>query len=59
MPFLLALDGTSAEFATRGPDLTRYLLVCAGLVLGVVLCGLLAKRFLAGNRRARASRRSA
>jgi flagellar biosynthetic protein FliO len=61
---LLALwtqQGASPSAAlggTEGPDLTRYLLVCAGLLLLVGLLAWGARRFLAGALKARAARRS-
>lgn len=44
--------------AGDGPDLTRYLLVCGGLLGLVALMAWLARRLLAGQMRARAAKRS-
>ncbi len=41
-----------------GPDLTRYLLVCGGLIALVLVCGWAARRFVGGSLRTRASQRS-
>jgi len=43
---------------TEGPDLTRYLAVCAGLLLGVGGLAWAARRFLARTLRERAAKRS-
>ncbi len=58
---LLALDGTAdaaRSLGTSGPDLTRYLLVCTGLIAATAGLGWLFKKLVAGNLRARASKRS-
>jgi len=55
----LRVPPSSADLVgTQGPDLTRYLLVCAGLLLLVGALAWAARRFLAGAVRARAERRS-
>lgn len=43
---------------TEGPDLTRYLTICAVLILGTGIVAYLFRRFLAGTMRARAAARS-
>lgn len=43
---------------TEGPDMTRYLTICAVLILGTVVVAFLFRRFLAGSMRARAAARS-
>ena len=48
----------SADERTAGPDLTRYVLVCAALLLGILGTAYLFKRFLAGTVRRRAAKRS-
>ncbi|MCK6445389.1 MAG: flagellar biosynthetic protein FliO [Planctomycetes bacterium] len=56
---LLALSQESSRFAaSSGPDLTRYLLVCGGLIALVGGLGYLFKRFFAGRLKARAAQRS-
>jgi flagellar biogenesis protein FliO len=44
--------------ALAGPDLTRYLLICAGMVGGVALLGWFLQRTLARSVRGRADRRA-
>jgi len=51
------LTGLPAE-PTPGPDLTRYLLVCGGLLLGILAVAYLFKRFLAGTMQRHAAKRS-
>jgi flagellar biogenesis protein FliO len=41
-----------------GPNLTSYVLVCAGLVVAIALLGWAFRRFLVGGLRARAAKRS-
>jgi len=41
-----------------GPDLTRYLVVCAGSILALVAVAWAFRRFVAGHLKARAARRS-
>lgn len=41
-----------------GPDLTRYLLVCSGLIVGLLVLAWLFRRHVAGRLRARAAKRS-
>jgi flagellar biosynthetic protein FliO len=41
-----------------GPDLTRYLVVCAGAILALVAAAWLFRRFVGASLRARAARRS-
>src|SRR4030095_14193516 len=41
-----------------GPDLTRYLVVCAGSILALLALAWLFRRYVAGHLRARAARRS-
>lgn len=52
------LDATPRLGGTQGPDLTRYLLVCAGLVVLVGVLAWGARRFLAGTLKARAAKRA-
>ena len=47
-----------AEAAFDGPDLTRYALVCFGLLGGVLLLAWFARRFLVAGMRKRAKQRS-
>ena len=51
---VLVLESVSA----RGPDLTRYFLVCVGLLLLVLGLAFLFRRFVAGGLRRRAAKRS-
>jgi flagellar biogenesis protein FliO len=51
-------QSTAGIGGSEGPDLTRYLLVCAGLILLVGALAWLAKRLLAGQMQRRAARRS-
>lgn len=43
---------------TSGPDMTRYVTICAVLILGTILVAYLFRRFLAGSMRTRAAARS-
>lgn len=43
---------------TPGPDLTRYFLVCGGLILGVVALGIGFRKLIARTLKARAAQRS-
>lgn len=52
------IPSSPALGGTPGPDLTRYLLVCAGLLLLVGGLAWAARRFLAGTLKARAARRA-
>jgi flagellar biosynthetic protein FliO len=52
------VSSSPALGGTEGPDLTRYLLVCAGLLLLVGGLAWAARRFLAGTLKARAARRA-
>ena len=55
----LLLSAPVADLAPRsGPDLTRYLLVCGGLLIGIVVLAWGFRKLLADQLRARASRRS-
>jgi flagellar biosynthetic protein FliO len=61
LALLCPLQGTPPSPAlggTEGPDLTRYLLVCAGLLLLVGGLAWAARRFLSGTLKARAARRA-
>ncbi|MDF1799991.1 MAG: flagellar biosynthetic protein FliO [Planctomycetota bacterium] len=63
LPVLALLDtlqeGTpTAAEGMPGLDMTRYALVCIGLVVAILLLGWGFKRFLSGNLRLRASQRS-
>ena len=57
-PGLAALADPQVLGGTSGPDLTRYLLVCAALLLGVVLLALGLRRLAGKSLAARAARRS-
>ena len=54
IPFLTGL----LEERAAGPDLTRYLLVCGGLLGAILGVAFLFKRFLAGTVSRRAAKRS-
>lgn len=54
----LALAEEALRPAAAGPDLTRYLIVCGGLLALVAAIGWLVRRLLAGQMRARAAKRS-
>ena len=57
--FALLSSASVAEFAPRtGPDLTRYLVVCGGLLVAIVVLAWGFRKLLADQLRARASRRS-
>ncbi len=51
-------SGPAERIVAGGPDLTRYLFVCAGLIVFVLAAGWAARRFLSGTLRTRASQRS-
>jgi len=57
MPIALLLAPVVQD-VNNGPDLTRYALVCFGLLLGILGVAYLFKRFLADSLRRKASRRS-
>lgn len=46
------------EEPSPGPDMTRYLLVCSGLLVGILAVAFLVKRFFAGTMRRHAAKRS-
>lgn len=48
----------SAPALSDGPDLTRYALVCGGLVVGILVLGVALRRVLGGTLKARAKTRS-
>jgi flagellar biosynthetic protein FliO len=54
LPLLLALGAEPLQ----GPDLTRYFLVCTGVIVALLGAAWLFKRTLAGHLRARAAKRS-
>jgi len=53
-PHVLAL----AAEPLQGPDLTRYFLVCAATIAGLIGAAWLFRRYLSGHLRARAAKRS-
>ena len=55
---ILALVSAVPQLGGDGPDLTRYALVCALLVGGIVALGVGMRRLLSGSLRARAAKRS-
>ena len=57
MPILF-LDAGSQPAGATGPDLTRYFLVCAGLLGLVGALAFLARRYLSRHLRRRATKRS-
>ena len=56
-PLVLALEGTNLG-GTSGPDLTRYFLVCGGLLLLAALLGFGFRRIVGRTLSARAAQRS-
>ena len=58
MPILSSLFLLEEEVRGSGPDLTRYFLVCTGLLLLILGVAWAFRRFLAGTLRSRASKRS-
>lgn len=54
LPFLLVLAAEPA----RGPDLTRYFVVCAGTIAALIGAAWLFRRYLSGHLKARAAKRS-
>ena len=59
-PGVFGLRGLDAGTASGpvGPDMTRYALVCAGLLLSILLLGWGFKRFVGSSLRRRAAKRS-
>jgi flagellar biogenesis protein FliO len=57
LPAVRALEGT-ADTAANGPDLTRYMLISAGMILAVGALGWVLQRKVAGSVRLRAAKRS-
>jgi flagellar biogenesis protein FliO len=57
-PFAPATLGESGLGGTQGPDLTRYLLVCCGLLALVVALGLGFRKLVSRTLQARAAQRS-
>lgn len=55
-----SLEGATREIAggTQGPDMTRYVLVCVGLLAAIVVVALLLKRLLGAAVARRAAARS-
>jgi len=58
VPLALLRGDVAEQAGTALPDLSRYLLLCGGLILFVAAFGWLVRRTLAGSLRARARRRS-
>jgi flagellar biosynthetic protein FliO len=56
MRFQTALDPEVGR--ASGPDLTRYLIVCAATIAALLVLAWLFRRFVAGHLRARAAKRS-
>lgn len=57
LPLASLSEGAARFGGTEGPDLTRYLVVCAGIVLATGLVAFGFRRLVGGVFRARASRR--